>query len=170
MQKALIFLFIFLFSVSSFCGEAKFPKGPDSALTPGSLCDHPSRYRYAERIAYCERKVSDGLKDQIIEKYDRLLGFRVESMRRGDFKIDHFFPLCAGGSNNADNLWPQHKSVFTITDPLEQLVCEEMSRGRIKQAEAIKIIIRGKNNLSEVPKLINQLGGRSYSWIRIELY
>ena len=134
-----------------------FPMGPDAQMTPGSLCDHPSTVRYPERIPYCSRDVTTGLKNEIIREYDEQLGFNVRRMRRGDFKIDHYIPLCAGGSNNQDNLWPQHKSVYAITDPLEPLVCEKMAAGRLSQAEAIEFIKEAKNDLSKAPAIIDQI-------------
>ncbi|MEN0057244.1 MAG: hypothetical protein AAGB31_00290 [Bdellovibrio sp.] len=126
-----------------------FPHHPDEALTPGALCDHPDRYRYAERIGYCERDVSTFLKQHIFEEYDRR-GYRTLSMNRGSFKIDHYIPLCMGGSNDPKNLWPQHESVYSLTDSLEGLLCEKMAQGRLKQKEAVSLIVRAKNNLEEV--------------------
>ena len=132
---------------------ANFPTGPDSRLTTGSLCSQPDAYRYAEKIPYCNRNVDDGMKAGVIREYDQQLGYHIQQMNRQDFKIDHFFPLCAGGSNNSNNLWPQHKSVYSVTDPLEQIVCVKMEAGRLKQADAIQILIRGKLHLDEVPEL-----------------
>ncbi len=47
----------------------EFPRGPLAKLTPGELCDRPSRYRYPENIAYCERAVSIEQKDQVFAHY-----------------------------------------------------------------------------------------------------
>ncbi len=123
-----------------------FPKGPDATLTPGDLCHHPDAYRYPERIAYCERDVSSSEKAAIFQKYDQL-GYRTRQMKRTAFKIDHYIPLCAGGSNSEKNLWPQHESVYELTDKLEALVCEKMAAGRLKQKDAIDYIVEAKNNL-----------------------
>jgi len=79
-------------------------------------------------------------------------------MDRKDFKIDHFIPLCAGGSNDPSNLWPQHKSVYEITDPVEPLICAKMAAGKLDQAYAIKLITTAKTtNLDEVKNVINIL-------------
>jgi hypothetical protein len=134
-----------------------FPIGPDPKMTPGSLCDSPAVHRYPEGIAYCDRNVDSATKKQIILDYDQNLGFNIHAMNRGEFKIDHYIPLCAGGSNHVDNLWPQHRSVFEVTDPLEQQVCIKMSEGHLKQADAILMIREGKANLSKVESLLSTL-------------
>ncbi|RYZ63685.1 MAG: hypothetical protein EOP05_23155 [Proteobacteria bacterium] len=130
--------------------EERFPTHPDAQMTPGKLCSNGTTRRYPEGIPYCNRNVERGLKADIFKAYDEDLGFETRQMNRGDFKIDHYIPLCAGGSNSIENLWPQHRTVFAITDPMEPLVCEKMSEGVLKQAEAIELIKRGKNNLEQV--------------------
>ncbi len=91
--------------------------------------------------------------------YDDELGFAIRTMPRGDFKIDHFIPLSIGGSNNSDNLWPQHKSVYGKTDKLEQLVFEKINSAHIKQAEAVRVIREAKLNLDRVPELVDYVQG-----------
>ncbi|KYG65194.1 hypothetical protein [Bdellovibrio bacteriovorus] len=132
--------------------NGNFPKGPDANLTPGALCSRADSYRYPEHIKYCERDVSSSQKAAIFQKYDQL-GYRTRSMKRQAFKIDHYIPLCAGGSNSPQNLWPQHESVYQITDQLEALVCEKMAAGRLKQKEAVELIMQAKNHLDEVPEI-----------------
>jgi len=58
-----------------------------------------------------------------------------------------------GGANDAKNLWPEHKSVYVVTDPLEQKLCQLMSDGKLHQAEAITMIKRVKNHLDEAPAM-----------------
>ena len=154
------FVQIFIYSLLSFNVHASnpdFPTGPNENLTPGKLCDKPSAYRYPEHIAYCNRDVTSTTKNALILKYDQELGFHIETMDRKDFKIDHFIPLCAGGSNDPSNLWPQHKSVYEITDPVEPLICDKMATGKLNQADAIKLITTAKTNLEEVNNVINIL-------------
>jgi hypothetical protein len=126
-------------------------------MTPGSLCEQPDTYRYPEHIRYCERNVSRDEKDAVIRAYDQQFGYRIGSMDRQEFKIDHFIPLCAGGSNDASNLWPQHKSVYAITDPLEPLVCQKMAAGTLTQAQAVQYIREAKTDLSKAPGIISML-------------
>lgn len=146
-----------VFSLSSAFVQAdsRFPDGPNLTSTPGSLCQSNAVKRYPEQINYCERNVSSDTKNALISMYDRSLGYHIREMNRGDFKIDHFIPLSIGGSNSKENLWPQHKSVYTITDPLEQLLSDKISAGKIKQAEAIRVIKEAKLNLGRVPDLID---------------
>ncbi len=156
MKKALLVLVWSILSASAvMAGE--FPTRPDPQLTPGSLCDKPNSKRYPEGVPYCTRSVGSSLKDQVMRTYDERLDYQVTSMDRSAFKIDHYIPLCAGGSNHSNNLWPQHKSVYAITDPLEPLICEKMAKGTLRQADAVVFIRRAKANLSEVNSIIRQI-------------
>lgn len=128
--------------------NSQFPIGPNARLTPGTTCSRPDTYRYPEHIAYCERDVSSGTKREIFVKYDRDLGYSTQRMNRGDFKIDHYIPLCMGGSNEVSNLWPQHKSVYVLTDKIEADLCQLMAAGRMTQREAMQTIRGVKNDLS----------------------
>ncbi len=151
-----LFLIIILTNYTFAFGPL-FPDGPNLVVTPGKLCDKPSSYRYPEHIAYCIRDVSYETKEFLIKRYDTQLGFKIESMNRIDFKIDHFIPLCVGGSNDIANLWPQHKSIYEITDPVEPLVCQKMAEGKLKQADAVNLIIKAKTNLGSVPEVMTYL-------------
>ncbi len=169
--KVMFFVLATAVSLSAFSGNGSFPKGPDASVTPGELCKDSTTYRYPEHIKYCARNVSSGLKSQIIAQYDHDLGFGIRQMSRGDFKIDHFIPLSIGGANEASNLWPQHKSVYTITDPLESDVSNLISVAKITQAEAIRVIKECKLNLDRCPELSDYLnslygaGGRQIYYI-----
>lgn len=156
--RLLVFVYALVFSsalMASGAGDfqGKFPEGPNPEMTPGSLCTQSSTYRYPERIKYCDRDVSSGLKKQIIEDYDHDFGFSIKKMPRGDFKIDHFIPLSIGGSNDVTNLWPQHKSIYEHSDPLESDVFNLISQGKIKQADAIRVIKECKLNLGRCEEL-----------------
>ncbi|KHD87341.1 MAG: hypothetical protein OM95_15095 [Bdellovibrio sp. ArHS] len=153
-SAALLAVVVLLSTVSH--ADGNFPKGPDASLTPGALCSRADSYRYPEKIKYCERDVSSSEKAAIFQKYDQL-GYRTRSMKRQAFKIDHYIPLCAGGANSERNLWPQHESIYRITDQLEALVCEKMAEGRLKQKEAVALIMQAKNNLDEVPEIEAQV-------------
>ena len=139
--------------------DQQFPVGPVPSVTPGQLCNHPSSYRYPEKIAYCERDVSPEVKRAVIKIYDDRFGYKIENMDRHDFKIDHYIPLCMGGSNDSSNLWPQHKSVYEITDPLEPALCAKMAEGRLKQADAIKMVKDAKADLSKVEDILIYVEG-----------
>lgn len=134
-----------------------FPRTPDATLTPGTLCSTPDSYRYPENIPYCNRAVSSSRKREVMEDYDRELGYRTLEMPRSEFKIDHYIPLCMGGSNAKTNLWPQHVSVGSLTDPVEPLLCREMEEGRMTQAEAVDKIKEVKANPETGPAVADEL-------------
>jgi len=134
-------------------GEDRYPLFPVESMTPGTACQNPSEYRYPEHIPYCIRSVSSALKKKIIKTYDKTFHYTIGSMPRNDFKIDHYIPLCMGGSNDIANLWPQHKSVYIHTDDLEQKLCLYMEQGRMKQVEAISYIKLVKNNLDQAQRV-----------------
>lgn len=151
-----VLILVLSLSQAAFAANS-FPTSPNTELTPGSLCDKPDAKRYPEGIPYCNRKVGTGTKKEIIRTYDSELGFTVGEMDRKDFKIDHYIPLCMGGSNHEDNLWPQHKSVYGVTDQLEQQACEKMAKGRLLQADAVVMIKRAKAHLNEAPKILKSV-------------
>lgn len=136
---------------------SRFPLNPNPDMTPGETCQRPDTYRYPEKIAYCERDVSSSTKYAIIDRYDQEFGYTIGQMNRGDFKIDHYIPLCMGGSNSTKNLWPQHKTVYVKTDSLEQKLCELMAAGKMLQAEAMEKIRFAKNHLDEAAEMDREL-------------
>ena len=166
-SKSVSFVFALVFSVSAsvtaladgrqFGPDGRFPLHPNTTMTPGSVCTTGQTHRYPEGVTYCNRDVARDLKRDLFRRYDVNLGYETQVMNRQDFKIDHYIPLCAGGSNQADNLWPQHKSVYMITDPIEPLVCAKMSAGRLKQADAIKLVRRAKLDLKQVGAVMSEL-------------
>lgn len=148
MKFTLLLTLIFLSFMAS---AADYPLRPDPRLTPGSLCDEPVEYRYPESIAYCGRDVATEIKNEIFVAYRRL-GFVLPSQSRKDYKIDHYIPLCLGGSNHSNNLWPQHVSIYNQTDSLEQAVCAKLRDGRIRQADGVRMIRSVKNDLRLLPE------------------
>jgi len=166
LSKSILSLFALIFTLNlhaemsydleSASGQ-KYPTGPDQMMTPGKLCTTPTEKRYAEGIDYCERNVTTDTKNAVIAAYDKQLGYQIRTMNRGDFKIDHFIPLSIGGANDTENLWPQHKSVYKYSDPLELQLSQLMVAGRIKQAEAIKLIKDCKYNLPRCSEISHSL-------------
>ncbi len=135
---------------------AQYPMGPDARLTTGALCTTPIEHRYPEQIPYCDRDVLTETKNEIFVAYRRL-GYTLPSQDRKDYKIDHYIPLCMGGANSAKNLWPQHVTIYSQTDTLEKAICDKMASGRMKQADAVKMVKAVKNNLSLLPQAFAQL-------------
>ncbi len=147
---------IYLIAASIAFGAEGFPKAPDAELTPGALCVTPDEIRYPEKINYCERNVSTAKKWAVINRYVKKLNFTISESLRTEYKIDHYIPLCMGGANAIENLWPQHSSVYRITDALEVILCEAMLEGKMSQAQAVEKIKTGKNDLNKVPEIIRE--------------
>jgi hypothetical protein len=137
--------------------NAVHPIVPDPRLTPGSLCKQPSEFRYPERIPYCERDVDGQTKAFLRTQYANVLSFTFSDFSLETYKTDHMIPLCAGGSNDTDNLWPQHLEVQRITDPLEPRICAFMEQGLMLQAEAVKLIIEAKTRPEKARGLCEEL-------------
>ena len=136
----------------------RFPLGPDPKLTPGSMCQSDST-RHPENIPYCKRSVSSSDKWFVIGTYNKL-GANISEKNRGHFKIDHFIPLCIGGSNRLDNLWPQHESIYIQTDDVEHMTCELVSRGEMRQQDAIDLVVTAKLHLEQAAGIKAQLKSR----------
>ena len=144
--KFIAAIFLSLNAISVFAEG--YPIGPDNRLTEGDLCEHGDSHRYPEQIEYCSRRVSAAKKWEIIEKYEEL-GYEIRRYGRENFKIDHLIPLCAGGSNDESNLWPQHKDVYEQTDRIEEMTCRMMAQGKMTQAEAVELILDVKHHLEK---------------------
>ena len=140
-----------------------FPITPQTQ-TPGALCEQADSYRYPEHIKYCERAVSVAQKWTIIRDYETM-GYAIEEFRN-EFKIDHLIPLCAGGANSPDNLWPQHQSVYALTDKIEPLLCDVMAAGRITQADAVILIRNVKMNPETADEVFSDLEHKLRSALR----
>ena len=153
-MKTTFALLLLILSNASFAGNA-YPRSPDLSLTPGSLCQTPDSLRYPEQIPYCERNVNWATKEMIFLNY-RKLGFSL-SGERGQYKIDHFIPLCAGGSNNENNLWPQYRTISERTDLIEMWGCEVLGKGKITQKELIELVLKAKLDLREAPVVLKYL-------------
>lgn len=137
--------------------EKSFPLVPHPVLTPGKTCKQADEYRHPEQIKYCLRDVTTWQKNAVIEKYDLRLNYTVARMNRQDFKVDHFIPLCLGGSNSPDNLWPQHRSLFLQTDSIEHKLCRLLQQGEISQSEAIELVKQSKRKIEKAAKIESYL-------------
>lgn len=108
------------------------------------MCDTSNpdftEYRYPEQIAYCGRNVASSTKRAIYNAY----GVREEC--RGQYTIDHFIPLSLGGTNEVNNLWPEHKSVKALRQNLEEEMYQRLARGMVTQAQAVQWIVQAKWN------------------------
>jgi len=92
------------------------------------------------------RKVSSSDKRFVYDEYT------VESSKRNidNGEIDHFYPLCAGGSNKTSNLWYQPidnqwsgKNLgFKEKDKLEAWVCKQIKANKLDPQEAFDRITK----------------------------
>lgn len=107
--------------------------------TPGTLCtqDDPNfdKLDYSEQIARCKRNVSEDKKQQIAHIYGD-----IPRDTWPNYEFDHLIPLCAGGSDETTNVWPQPIVEARKKDRVENMVCREMRAGSMTQAEAIQKI------------------------------
>lgn len=148
-MKSIFLIPLFVLSFDSFASINRFPRSPDLSLTPGTLCTTPTEFRYPEQIPYCERDVNSWQKELVFINYKKI-GFSL-SGERGQYKVDHFIPLCLGGSNDISNLWPQYFTVSEKTDALEPLACEVLAKGKISQREAIDLVLEAKMDATKIP-------------------
>ena len=146
-----LFILSYCLLISLNALASNYPEAPDALLTPGVLCQKATELRYPEKISYCKRDVDSHKKWDVISAYmAKIPDFNVNNENRNEYKIDHYIPLCMGGSNDVENLWPQHQSVYRYTDNLELNICKELELGEITQAIAIAKIKFAKNHLEKI--------------------
>lgn len=121
-----------------------FPLAPNPQATMGDLCTTSNsdfkEYRYSERIPYCNRNVSGSTKSAIYRDYG------IPAKCKSRYTIDHFIPLALGGSNEPENLWPEHKNVKATRQGLEEELYWALKKGTITQQEAIDRVVHEKMN------------------------
>ncbi len=114
---------------------------PNTQYTPGNLCT-PSdpnfkEYRYAEHVAYCNRNVTQQMKQQIAQNYGG-----IPQSTWSSYEFDHLLPLCIGGDSSMDNIWPQPRGPEDSDgkDKLENQLYNQMNAGTITQKDAVNQI------------------------------
>lgn len=135
-------------------------QSPNFKITPGLLCSKSdpdfSILDYPEKIARCARNIGEAEKSKVAATYGN-----IPRASWGNYEFDHLLPVCAGGSNSADNLWPQHIVEAHKKDVLEVDICLAMKAGTLKQADAVKKIYNwfsvtqpqvAKNMLKQIQK------------------
>lgn len=112
----------------------------DPHLTPGALCSTTDRdfdHMAAGGFAVCHRSVSTSKKHRVLARYG------VPWAVRAHYEVDHLVPLCAGGSNAVQNLWPEPVEDAARKDRLENAVCARLRRGTTTQREAVRAFTGG---------------------------
>ena len=142
-MKKIIFTFVLIFSIlalATIINEKVVPvRSPDFSQTPGLLCSTTdadfSGLDYPESIARCNRHISDAEKAKVAARYGN-----IPRADWSNYEFDHLLPICAGGSNSSDNLWPEPLAEAKKKDILEVDICLALRAGTIKQADAVQKI------------------------------
>lgn len=79
------------------------------------------------------RHTTRSMKERVYRRYG------IYHRSTGEYQIDHLVPLCLGGADSEDNLWPQSYHVFWNArhkDRLEQTICRMVCWGGYDLREA----------------------------------
>ena len=122
----------------SFVSAASYT-APDPAITPGVLCTAAdpnfSGLAYPEQIPKCNRNVNDAEKIEVANLYGG-----IPRTEWKNYEFDHLIPLCAGGSDDPKNLWPQPIGPAHEKDKIEVDVCIQLRAGTMTQVAAVQKI------------------------------
>jgi len=109
---------------------------PDPRITPGAICSAQDSdfdgLAYEEQIPHCKRNFSESKKATVARVYN------VPKANWSEYEFDHLIPLCAGGSNDVRNVWPEPLEHAHRKDKIEDHVCSGMRAGAMTQKEAIQ--------------------------------
>lgn len=134
MKSFTVAIFLNLFLLISFAEAFQQPK---ATLTPGAACSEQDSdfkgYDYPSHVARCNRNITIQEKQRVAASYGNI----PESDWK-NYEFDHLLPLCAGGSNSDQNLWPQPIDEAHLKDTLEVQICTAMKAGTMTQDEAFK--------------------------------
>jgi hypothetical protein len=123
---------------------------PDLALTPGILCTTTdqdySHLDYPEQIARCNRNIPLDEKVKVAAAYGN-----IPRSEWPKYEFDHLLPLCAGGSDDIRNLWPQPIDQAHEKDKLEVEICTAMKAGTMTQVEAVQKVYDWFKGVSSAP-------------------
>ena len=106
---------------------------PNPNYTTGDIMEGNATRVCVSGYTSTVRNVPNSLRNQIYAEYnyDRASNISIE--------LDHFIPLCLGGSNDAKNLWVQYenpKPGFKEKDRVEDYLCHQVCNGNMTLSEA----------------------------------
>ncbi len=134
MKSFTVAIFLSLFFLISF---AEAFQQPNPKLTPGVACAEQDPdfkgFDYPSHVARCNRNISTLEKQRVAANYGN-----IPASEWKNYEFDHLLPLCAGGSNSDQNLWPQPIDEAHLKDALEVQICTAMKAGTMTQDEAFK--------------------------------
>jgi hypothetical protein len=125
---------------------------PDPNLTPGlaatlnvddlkrTYTDHCPDSKPTCTYSQDHRDVPGPVHKQVYDEYN----VPPDQRNIKDGEVDHFYPLCAGGSNDIHNLWYQpavgewngKDFGYHIKDKLETYICAQIKAGKLDPKEA----------------------------------
>ena len=104
------------------------PPAPEGSLCPAGSPDHGYTI---QGVAYCQRRVPGKLRASIFARYG------IPRGRWHLYELDHVIPLCLGGGNGPENLWPELWVHAKRKDVLESRLCRALKAGKMTQAAAV---------------------------------
>jgi hypothetical protein len=131
---------------------------PDASMTPGlaetlsrddltrNYTDNCPAHKATCTYSQDHRNVSAAIHTKVYDEYNV-----PRSKRNGTSgEVDHFYPLCAGGSNDIKNLWYQpalndwngKHFGYHQKDKLEAYVCAQLKDGKLDPQEAYDRMIK----------------------------
>jgi hypothetical protein len=108
--------------------------------TTGRLCtttdfNFSDKYRYKEKIPYCNRSVTYAEKKEIAKKYN------VPESEWKNYEFDHFIPLSDGGNDSPANIWMQPLDQAHVKDRIEDQVYLGLREGTITRSQGVNDIV-----------------------------
>lgn len=110
---------------------------PNRQLTPGSIMTMSTGTICVTGYTSTVRDVSKSTKDKVFLMYN------ITSHAPYSYEVDHMIPLCLGGSNEINNLWPEPyepKPGAREKDVVENWFCHKVCNGNISLQEAQRAI------------------------------
>ena len=127
---------------------------PNPAITPGDAAtlnvddltrewtDNCPNHRPRCTYSQDHRNVPPAVHAAVYDEYS--VPIEARNIRSGE--VDHFWPLCAGGSNELKNLWYQPATNdwngenlgYHEKDKLEDEVCKEIKAGQLDPSDAFQ--------------------------------